>query len=76
MPFYFLFLTGCVIYFVYGIHNSSESSSSSLPTDRTARVFKDTVSVSNGEAVPPEKEAFLHNIDEDLADSRNTEDDV
>lgn len=67
---------GCVIYFVYGIHNSSESSSSSLPTDRTARVFKDTVSVSNGEAVPPEKEAFLHNIDEDLADSRNTEDDV
>ncbi|XP_032878738.1 high affinity cationic amino acid transporter 1 isoform X1 [Amblyraja radiata] len=67
---------GCVIYFVYGIHNSSESSSSRLPTDRTARVFKDTVSVSNGEAVPPEKEAFLHNIDEDPADSRNTEDDV
>ncbi|XP_078258501.1 high affinity cationic amino acid transporter 1-like isoform X2 [Rhinoraja longicauda] len=67
---------GCVIYFAYGIRNSSESSSSSHPTDRTARVFKDTVRVSNGEAVPPEKEAFLHGIDEYPADSRNTEDDV
>ncbi|XP_051881809.1 high affinity cationic amino acid transporter 1-like isoform X2 [Pristis pectinata] len=67
---------GCVIYFAYGIRNSSESSSLSLPSDRTSRVFKDTVSAPNGEAVPPEKEAFLHDIDEYAADNRNREDDV
>ncbi|XP_062910333.1 high affinity cationic amino acid transporter 1-like isoform X1 [Mobula hypostoma] len=67
---------GCVIYFAYGIRNSSESSSSSLPGDRTSRVYKETVSAPNGEAVPAEKEAFLPDIDEYAADSRNGEDDV
>ncbi|XP_038675008.1 high affinity cationic amino acid transporter 1-like isoform X3 [Scyliorhinus canicula] len=67
---------GCIIYFAYGIWNSSESNCSSFPADRTARVFKDTVSGSNGEAVPPEKEAFLPNTMEYVAESRSGEDDV
>ncbi|XP_072333059.1 high affinity cationic amino acid transporter 1-like isoform X2 [Scyliorhinus torazame] len=67
---------GCIIYFAYGIWNSSESNCSSFPADRTARVFKDTVSASNGEAVPPEKEAFLPNTTEYVAESRSGEDDV
>ncbi|XP_067842094.1 high affinity cationic amino acid transporter 1-like isoform X2 [Heptranchias perlo] len=65
---------GCIIYFAYGIWNSSESSSSSFPADRTARVFKDT-GTSNGEAVPPEKEAFLQDTEE-CAANRNGEDGV
>ncbi|XP_069747640.1 high affinity cationic amino acid transporter 1-like isoform X1 [Narcine bancroftii] len=67
---------GCVIYFAYGIQNSSESSSSSPPIDRTTRMFKDPVSATNGEAVPQEKEAFLHDIEEYQADSRNREVDI
>ncbi|XP_072899939.1 high affinity cationic amino acid transporter 1-like isoform X2 [Hemitrygon akajei] len=63
---------GCVIYFAYGIRNSSESSSSSFPNDRTSRAYKETVNAPNGEAVTPEKEAFLHDIDE----SPNREEDV
>ncbi|XP_078401500.1 high affinity cationic amino acid transporter 1-like [Cetorhinus maximus] len=67
---------GCIIYFAYGMRNSSESNSSSFPADRTVRVFKDTVGTSNGEAVTPEKEAFLQNTTECVAESRNGEDDV
>uniref|UniRef100_UPI00398F8671 high affinity cationic amino acid transporter 1-like isoform X2 n=1 Tax=Pristiophorus japonicus TaxID=55135 RepID=UPI00398F8671 len=63
---------GCVIYFAYGIWNSSESNPSSFPADRTARVFKDT-GASNGEAMPPEKEAFLQEAEECAVDSRNGE---
>ncbi|XP_078078337.1 high affinity cationic amino acid transporter 1-like isoform X2 [Mustelus asterias] len=67
---------GCIIYFAYGMWNSSESNCSSFPADRTARVFKDTVATSNGEAVPPEKEAFLPDTRESVVESRNGEDDV
>ncbi|XP_067889634.1 high affinity cationic amino acid transporter 1-like isoform X2 [Heterodontus francisci] len=65
---------GCIIYFAYGIWNSSESNPRCL-ADRTARVFKDT-GTSNGETIPPEKEAFLQDAEECVADSRNGEDDV
>ncbi|XP_043547962.1 high affinity cationic amino acid transporter 1-like isoform X1 [Chiloscyllium plagiosum] len=63
---------GCVIYFSYGMWNSSESNSSSLSADRTAGGFKDT-GASNREALPPEKEAFLQNNTEYVAESGNGE---
>ncbi|XP_048453786.1 high affinity cationic amino acid transporter 1-like [Rhincodon typus] len=64
---------GCIIYFAYGMWNSSESNPSGFPADRTARGFKDA---SNGEALPPEKEAFLQNDTEYVVESGNGEVDV
>uniref|UniRef100_A0A4W3HPL1 Solute carrier family 7 member 1 n=1 Tax=Callorhinchus milii TaxID=7868 RepID=A0A4W3HPL1_CALMI len=62
---------GFIIYFAYGIWNSSEAVGSRSLPERTACAFKAT-GVLNGDPIPPEKEAFL----QDAEDNRNREEDI